>query len=388
MQATMHIGINQVLIYDRASGARHRELALLPGVLQALETIGWEASVFVGEKISRKLLIQLVGDRMIERAVRTQLPAMPTWQRVIKGGIYWPQAVRKQRINLLHSAYVPMPKLDIPTVLTVHDVRFRLMPRTYSQWRYLYLKVMMPLSLRRATRIIADSWDTKNDLMRFFGVSSKKIDVVYIPADKKFQPVNDPKAFEQVKKRYHLPSSFILCVGHLEPRKNLERLVAAYDQLVREKGIQQHLVILGKPSFGFETLFSRVADSQVQEKIHLTGYVADEDMATVYSMADLLVFASLHEGFGIPLLEAMACQLPIVTSNCSALPEIAGGCAELVDPRNVHSIANGLLNVIQNPEKRKRMGLAGRKRILQFNQKNAVQKTLNCYRHALEDSKK
>jgi glycosyltransferase involved in cell wall biosynthesis len=228
---------------------------------------------------------------------------------------------------------------------------------------------MVPRSFKRATRLMVDSHNTKDDLLRFFGTPESKIDVVPLVQDAKFGQITDAAAIEKVRAKYGLPERFILYVGHLEPRKNLPRLVQAYIRLLERKELTSghHLVILGKASFGYHAILDQVSRSEYGSRILFTGYVEDADVPAVYSLADVFAFPSLHEGFGIPVLEAMACGVPVVTSNCSALPEVAGGAALLVDPYDVDAIARGIAEVLGDGEVRSRLIAKGLTRVKRSN---------------------
>jgi glycosyltransferase involved in cell wall biosynthesis len=379
----MRIGINEVLVYSRSSGTRQREMNVLPEVLTRIRSNGGESVVYVARDLNDELICRLIGGAHRCAVVRTPLPSVPTYQRVLRGIPYWHKQVVRDRLDVFHTAYYSVPRLPIPIVLTVNDVRFVHLPDTYPRFRRLFLCLVVPSSLKRATRIITISQDTKQDLIHFFGVREEKIDVIPIAADTRFRPVVDISRLALVRERYNLPEHFILYVGHLEPRKNLDRLVRAFVQLCAQDVTTHSLIILGKPSFGFESMLDRAKRSGFASRIVLTGYVEDEDMPAVYTLADALVFPSLHEGFGVPLLEAMACGVPIVTSNVSALPEIAGDAAILVDPYNVESIAGGIVQVLSDEGVRQRLVEKGFERVNLFSVEKSAAATVETYKKAL-----
>ncbi|MDY7079456.1 MAG: glycosyltransferase family 1 protein [Chloroflexota bacterium] len=379
----MRIGINEVLIYNRSSGARQREINVLPQVLRQIEASGGESVVYVARDLEDGLVHQLTGNAHNVTVVRTPLPSIPTYQRILKGIPYWRRRVVRDRLDIFHTTYYPIPQLPVPIVLIVNDVRFVHLPDTYPRLRCLFLRLVVPSSLRRATRIISISQDTKEDLIRFFGVTGDKIDVVHIVADPRFRPVADMSGLAQVRRRYGLPERLILYVGHLEPRKNLDRLVQAFVQLRDQDVINHHLVILGKPSFGFESMLDQVKRSDLTFQVVFTGYVEDEDMPAVYTLADVLAFPSLHEGFGIPVLEAMACGVPVITSNVSALPEIAGDAAILVDPYDVESIAGGIALVLSDENVRRQLIEKGLERVKRFSAEKSAAAIVETYKKTL-----
>ena len=376
----MRIGINEVLIYNRSTGTRQREINVMPRVLRQIELSGGESVVYVACNLEDELVSKLTGKTHKSSVVRTSLPSIPTYQRILKGVPYWRKQVIRDRLDVFHTAYYPVPKLPVPVVLTVNDVRFAHLPDTYPLLRRLFLRLVVQSSLKVADRIIAISQNTKDDLIHLFGVKQAKIDVVHIAADPQFCSVKNVSKLARVRQKYSLPEHFILYVGHLEPRKNIERLVAAFDQLHNK--LRHYLVILGKPNFIFEETIKQAYQSDCASKVLFTGYVEDSDMAAIYTLADLLVFPSLHEGFGVPVLEAMACGTPVLTSNISALPEVAGDAAILVDPYSVESIANGILAILSDEKLRYRLIEKGFERIKVFNRKESAKAIVESYKKA------
>ena len=376
----MRIGINEVLIYDKASGARQRELKLLPAVLEQLEHIGAESYVYVSQYLSDSLLSHLIGDNNKTKIIRVPIPSIPTYQRILKGISYWKRQIVNDKIDVFHTAYYPIPLLKIPTILTVHDLRFIHMPKTYNRARYWFLRFTVPYSLRLTSRIIAVSENTKNDLVRFFKIPSEKIDVSYNPISSNLVSTNNDIKSIEMKKKLSLPDKFILYVGNLEPRKNLERLLKAFI-LVGPK-INYKLVILGKPEWGIDALFNIVKQNNLGNDVIFTGYVDEDDLYSVYRLASLLAFPSLHEGFGIPVIESMACGIPVLTSNVSALPEVAGDAAMLINPYSVQSIADGILAILTDEKLQYHLIEKGYERIKVFNRNKSAKAVIESYQKA------
>jgi len=377
----MKIGINEVLIYPRSSGALNREMAILPEVLKQIETSGGESIVYISGDLDGRFINQLIGDAKKALPIRTPLPSIPTYQRVLKGISYWPKRILQDKLDLFHTAYYPVPRLKIPTVLTVHDVRFVHMPETYRRGRYLFLKVVVPLSFSRVCRIITISKDTKDDLCYYFKVPDEKIDIVYIPIAARFKQITNDAILSAARVKYRLPTKYILYIGNLEPRKNLNRLIQAYEILL--KGYNYKLVIVGKPEWRYSGLFDRVRRKNLENDILFTGHVEDDEIPFLYNLASVFAFPSLHEGFGIPVLEAMACGVPVVTSNISALPEVAGDAAILVNPYDIESIADGIMKILKDDCLRKKLISKGLSRVKQFNAKDVAIRIFETYKKAL-----
>ena len=198
----------------------------------------------------------------------------------------------------------------------------------------------------------------------------------------RFQHVTDPSRLAEVRSRYHLPRQFVLGVGTLEPRKNLAALIAAYGQLCRASGLQHGLVIAGKPGWLYDGIFEQVKREGLEERVLLTGFVADEDLPTLYSLAELFVFPSLYEGFGIPVLEAMACGTPVITADNSSLPEAAGDAAMLVDAHDIGGLAEAMARTIEDRALRVRMVDAGFAWAAHFTWQRSAQALLEAYKAA------
>jgi glycosyltransferase involved in cell wall biosynthesis len=241
----------------------------------------------------------------------------------------------------------------------------------------------VPKAIKAACHILADSWNTRNDLIELLDAPPSKVSVVPGAVDAAFSRVEDSSSLEDARDRYGLPRKFVISVGTLEPRKNYPRLISAYALLRRLTGLPHHLVIAGKPGWLFEETYDRARTEGVTECVHFLGFVPDRDLALLYALADLMVFPSLYEGFGIPPLEAMACSTPVVCSNNSSLPESVGDAALLVNAENVEEIADAMARVLTNTELRAHLVELGETQAAQFTWQAAAQKLLTAYKKAL-----
>ncbi|HZY43940.1 MAG TPA: glycosyltransferase family 1 protein [Anaerolineae bacterium] len=283
------------------------------------------------------------------------------------------------KIDLFHSPDFTLPPTmpGVPTLLTVHDLSFMRDPD--SAWPSLraYLMQAVPRSVKRATHLLADSQATKDDLIDLFKTPPEKITVLYSGVDARFTPIRDRAEIDRVREKYKIgPSPFALSVGTLQPRKNYRRLIEAYAKLNNHR---LHLVIGGGRGWMFDDLFTLVQSLQLEDRVHFIGFVKDEDLSTLYSAADLFVYVSLYEGFGLPLLEAMACGTPVIGSNTSSLPEVIGDVGLQVDPKDVDAIAQAMLQMLTRSDWRDRSVAAGIDRAKLFTWDKAAQQLLSIY---------
>ncbi|MGQ9491757.1 MAG: glycosyltransferase family 4 protein [Anaerolineae bacterium] len=285
--------------------------------------------------------------------------------------------------DLYHSPDFALPPLKTARgVVTVHDLSFLRCPEHADPGLRAFLTRAVPRSVARACRVLADSESTKADLVELLGVEAEKISVVPAGVDARFRPVRDTLKLAQVRQRYRLPEWFILFVGTLEPRKNLPRLITAYAQMRRHTGLPHQLVIAGKPGWLYEGIYEQVVKEGLSENVHFIGFVADDDLPALYTLADLLAFPSLYEGFGLPPLEAMACGTPVVASNRASLPATIGSAGLLVDPEDTDALADALARVLGNASLRIRLADLGRAQAARFTWQAAAERLLEAYRLA------
>ena len=282
------------------------------------------------------------------------------------------------KVNVLHLTGFGAPRLHhCPTVLTVHDLIGLLFPSNLPPISRFYWSRWLPYTIRWADQIIADSEHTKHDLIRLLNIPEKKIDVVYLGVSEAFQPLEDRVVLKRVRRRYGLPHPVILYVGTIEPRKGLDTLISAYSMLSNR--IPHHLVIAGKRGWYTESIFHQVEALGLNQRVHFIGYVADEDLPALYNLADLFVYPSRYEGFGLPPLEAMACGVPVVCSNAASLPEVVGDAGLLVPPNDVGALEVAMLNVLEDRNKRVKMQVEGRERAKKFSWRETARQTVRVY---------
>lgn len=362
----MRIGLDEVIIGNRNNGVRQRDFNILEQLLQQIAARNWEAKVYMSQDIDREAIESLMPQTDKIQSVRTPLPSERAAIRTFRGAFYWRSQVARDNVQVLHTSYFPIPRIPVPVVLTVNDLRFVQYPETYSTARRMFLNAVVPSSLRRATRLIAVSEYTKYEITHYFGINPEKIDIAYIPPGPGFRPIEDRDALKRVQAQLGLPDRYILTVGALQPRKNLKRLFEAYIKLRSEKKTDQKLVIVGARLFGFNETVEFAKKSPYADDIIFSGYVSDEALPLVYNGASMLVFPSIHEGFGVPIVEAMACGIPVVASNVTALPEVAGGAALLFDPMSSDCIADAMCKVLEDDQCRRDLTERGFRRMAAF----------------------
>jgi len=294
-------------------------------------------------------------------------------------------------VDLFHATEHLLPRFSsVRTVFTLHDLIFLFHPETHKPLNRWFLTLMMPRFLRVADAVIAVSECTKRDAIRFYGIPEEKITVIYEGVNPRFRPA-DPEAIAAVRARYSLPEHFILYVGTIEPRKNLAALLEAFHHLLATCSLRPapcdllpatcdlRLVIVGKRGWLYEGFFHRLRELGLEDRVIFTGYVPDEDLPAIYSAADLFVFPSLYEGFGLPVLEAMACGTPVVCSDTSSLPEVAGDTALLVDPTDVRALAAAMERALTDEHLRAEIRARGLGRAGHFTWEKAARGTLEVY---------
>jgi len=296
---------------------------------------------------------------------------IPLWAELLSG-----------RIDLFHSPDFTLPPLwRAKGVLTIHDLSYERVPECADPAQRRYLRTAVPRSVHRADALLADSENTRRDLMELYDVPADKVTVVYPGVDPRFRPLADPAALERARERYGLGGPFLLALGTLEPRKNVARLLRAYAALRAEDDlILPPLAFSGAVGWMMEGIFRLVDDLRLGDEVIFLGYVPDEDLPALLNLATALVYPSLYEGFGLPVLEALACGTPVVTSRVSSLPEVAGEVAAYCDPRDVTDIARAIRWLLMDEAVRERLSQRGPAQAGKFSWDEAARRVLQVYK--------
>ena len=308
--------------------------------------------------------------------------ALPRLRRYVWEQFELPLDLRRRRVALLHSPHYTSPLIcTCPRVVTVHDLTFFLLPERFKATRRLPYQLATRAASRFASRVIVPSESTAADLRRVLGTPAAKIAVTPEGAAAEFRPVDASQASD-IASQYGLPPGYLLSLGTQEPNKNRRAIIEALAAMVAG-GRDLHLAVVGGGGWRTETEREQIEQLGLTSRIHYTGYVAQEDLAAVYSAASVFLFPSLHEGFGLAALEAMACGTPVVTSNTSSLPEVVGDAALMVDPRDSNELATAIARILDEPELAQRLREAGPMRAAGFTWEACAEKTVSVYREVL-----
>ena len=292
-----------------------------------------------------------------------------------------PLALRREGVTLFHAPhYVLPPLVRCRSVVTIHDCIHLMFPQYLpNRFAFGYARTSIGLAARRATRVLTVSESSKRDILRFVETEPEKIAVIYNAYDERFAIDPAEEDVVRVHERYQLQDEFVLYAGNVKPHKNLERLIDAF-HIVRNRGLDHlKLVMIGDEISKYTALRRAVHRHQLHKYVRFLGYLPEETLAVMYRLAGVFVFPSLYEGFGLPPLEAMASGTPVVTSNVSSPPEVAGDAAILVDPYDPHAIADGIFRVLTDADLRKALRRKGVARAGQFSWEQSVRRVRRIY---------
>ncbi len=353
---------------NRATGGIGRYTQEL---LTALRKADADITVFETDRTGEPNHILLPGTRL--------LPGLLTL-----GQVQIARAAQSQRLTLVHdpTGVVPLAFTHTRRVATIHDVIPYVYPHTSTLLDQVIYRFWLPFAVRGLDAIITDSTQSKADIVRYLLVQPEKIAVVPLAASSRYCLL-DQETVHMVLARHNITTSYILYVGAIESRKNLPRLLEAYAR-VREWSSRWTLVVVGAYKWKYSSVFETVMRLGLENHIHFTGFIPEEDLPALYNGADLFVFPSLYEGFGLPVLEAMACGTPVVTSNVSSLPEVAGNAAILVDPYNIDELADAMRRVLSTPLLAADLRARGLERAQQYSWERTVHATLEVYKNVLQ----
>lgn len=283
-------------------------------------------------------------------------------------------------LDLFHSPDFVLPPVSggIPTLLTVHDLSFVHYADTFDERLVAYLNRVVPWSIERATHVLADSQSTKDDLVSLWRVPEEKVTVLYGGVDRRFRPITDPRALRAMREHVGLDDTpYLLSVGTVQPRKNYQLLIRAFARIAPDW--PHTLVIAGGKGWLFDDILAEVERHNLQGRVRFTGFVDDAHLPALYSDATLLLFPSLYEGFGLPLLEGMACGVPVVSSDASCLPEVVGDAGVLLSPHDVAAWSAAMHRLLLDTPRRVSLIAAGAVQARRFSWHKAARHLLSLY---------
>jgi glycosyltransferase involved in cell wall biosynthesis len=330
-----------------------------------------------------------VGDKTFQSdSVAVHTSQLPTHRPVAR--IFWeqfiqPLALRRAGVDLLHAmAFVAPLAAPCPFVVTVYDLSFLRFPEAFRPFNRWYLSRFTAHSVRRAKAVITISESTRQDVITLLGAPPERVHTIYCGVDDSFHPLPADEV-TQFRAARHLPESFLLYLGTLEPRKNIDGLLRAYALWREQAGHAPPLVIAGGKGWYYAQIFELVEALALTGQVIFPGYVSQAELPLWYNAATAFVYPSHFEGFGLPVLEAMACGTPVITSTASSLPEVAGpnGAACLINPADTAALAQAMAAVMSQPDLRRDMAQQGRARAGLFRWEKTARQTVNVYQKAL-----
>jgi glycosyltransferase involved in cell wall biosynthesis len=367
----MRVGLNALhLVPGETGGSEIYARRLIKALLAAEPSL--ETTLFVTR--------ELAGERWADRIRVVSLPmsGRSRLQRVLAEQTLLPAAVSRSRVELLHNLFTTAPAVrGVPQVTTIHDLIYKRFPDAHRGLLAYGMRILVPLAARRSRRLIAVSEATKADIIRFLGVPEERVDVTYEGPG--MEAAAEPTPGRELRERLELGNApLVLTVSAKRPHKNLERLFEAFAEVDSDAV----LVVPGYET-AFEARLQARAAALAPDRIRFTDWLDDRDLEGLYGTAVCLVFPSLAEGFGLPVLEALARGLPVTCSNASSLPEIAGDAAIYFDPYDTNAITRSLEQLLGDQSLRSRLAEAGRERAALFSWRAAAERTIESYRLAL-----
>jgi glycosyltransferase involved in cell wall biosynthesis len=366
------IGINATVISAQYAGAG----AYAFNLVKQLAAIDKDHRyiVFANADMVRQWNIHSGNFLFVPVSIKRPLLRM-IWEQLIL-----PLHIKKYRITIMHCPHYSVPVFGNCTkVVTFHDVSLITMPHLHLTSKHWFFSKMMAWASHHAKAIIAVSQSTKNDVAKLFDIDLRAIHVVHEACNTSFMPIQDKLAVQRICTKYGIPAGeFILFVGMLEPRKNIVTLLRAYKTML-QKGLKLLLVIAGRKGWMYDDIYKTVKELSLENQVVFTGYVDDIDLPFIYNGATCFVYPSLYEGFGIPVLEAMACGVPVITSNVSSMPEIAGDAALLVDPIDADGLCTAMCKLIEDNVLRHTLGEKGIARARDFSWEKMARETVTVY---------
>lgn len=313
------------------------------------------------------------------------LPGKKPFARLWREHVLLPLACRREKVDLLHCPKSAIPFFSpCPTVVTLHDLIPLRHPETEKFINRCYWRLQIPIAARKSSFIITDSEHARQEIIADFNVPPERIKAIMLGFNPAMLEVRAPAEAAVVREKYGLPQGYLLYVGTIQPRKNITTLIEAYAGLRIHCADMPKLVIVGRKGWLYDTLFARIAELGLTDEILFTGFVPDEELPYIYDGARLFAYLSFFEGFGLPPLEAMACGIPVITSNTTSLPEVVADAGITVAPGDEEAVAAAITRLLNQPEYAALLGKRGRERAALFSWEAAARETLAIYQSVMD----
>lgn len=309
----------------------------------------------------------------------------PTWEQIAL-----PKAAKKYNCDVLHCTSNTAPFFtDVPLITILHDIIYmessylkilKSSASTYQKFGNIYRKLVVPRVVKKSQKVITVSHFEKNRIGEFFGIKGNdKLDAIYNGVSEHFKPVTNPEELKRVKDKYNLPDRYFFFLGNTDPKKNTKGTLKAFSDFLKETGSNHKLVMLDYDEAELNKLLVEIKDTKLINSIVLTGYVINTDLPAIYAQCDIFLYPSLRESFGIPMLEAMSCNVPVITSNTSSMPEVAGDAAHIIDPFKPEEITKAIIKILNDEAYRSSLCEKGLERSKQFSWYNMAKDYLKLY---------
>ena len=369
----MRIAFDGTTLTPGRTGVGYYTEHLLQHLAQEVESTGDELIVVSNQPIDTAKPLP----RHVRVHQRSYFPLRIAWMQLLAARV-----LDDVRADVAHFTNGMLPLgAGSARVVTIHDMSLKLFPRCHPTRRLVINRPLLGVAARVADEVVTVSHSARRDLLRFHKLPADRVTVVHEAAGPGFEPIADRAQRARIRMRYGLPERFVLYVGAIEPRKNLPRLMEAF-AIARSRRIAHELVCVGPYGWSSRDLYDQVDRLGLRRVVHFTGYVPVEDLPVIYNLGELFVFPSLYEGFGLPVVEAMACGTPVITANTSSLQEIAAGAAETVDPQDAAALADLIVAVASSAERRADLRARGLARAREFSWTRTAKQMLAVYNRA------
>ena len=334
--------------------------------------------------VTKQAAIDRFDNRWANFKVRKTLPHTP----LVRIPLTLSRELRRHPVDVLHVQYTAPPLAPCPVVTTIHDLAFEHLPETFNRRSWMQLRLTVRRTAKKAAQIITVSEYSRRDISQTYGIAPKRITVTPEAAPIHFAPVTNETELKKIRESYGIEADYILSLCSIQPRKNLERLIEAYSCLrgIRPESKLPQLVLAGKRGWLDSGTFRAVERNGLGKHVLFTGYIPEQDLPALYSGANCFVYPSYFEGFGLPVVEAMQCGVPVIAGNRTSLPEVVGEAGLLFDPFDTRALVEAITRILDDSECRAELRAKGLQRAGDFNWKTTAQLTLMTYQQAAKRS--